>query len=457
VSTAFLVSSLVFLALTLNALRPIPLAPLAIPSFFASWLTAELAPHHLVGNLALTAFFVAAGALRGAAGWTALAANGLTVAGLAWLVRSAMRVREVTEAALVEGLGPGYREAILPHRAPAHDLRSPWRQLLLPFRMRHPDVERIRDITYGPAGRRNLLDVYRRRDRPEGCPVLLQIHGGAWTVSNKNQQGKPIMLHFAARGWLCVAPNYRLSPRAAWPAHLEDVKRAIAWIRTEGPRYGADPRFIVVTGGSAGGHLAAMAALTAGDPSLQPGFEEVDTTVQAAVPHYGVYDLADDRTLRGRALIRMLERWVIQRRFREDRKAFEAASPLYRVHADAPPFFVVHGTADLLAPVEAARAFVARLRQVSRQPVVYAELPGAQHAFDVFPSIRAAHVIRAVERFADVCYSAWLREREGLPAGDGARDRRDAATGAPRAGRRAPSPRGPRSRASRPAPGAGAS
>ena len=72
---------------------------------------------------------------------------------------------------------------------------------------------------------------------------------------------------------------------------------------------------------------------------------------------------------------------------------------------DAPPFFVIHGAHDSLVPVTETRRFVEQLRAVSRAPVVYAELPGAQHAFDVFPSIRSAHVTRATERFADHVYS----------------------------------------------------
>jgi len=80
---------------------------------------------------------------------------------------------------------------------------------------------------------------------------------------------------------------------------------------------------------------------------------------------------------------------------------YRAASPLSRVVADAPPFFVIHGSNDTLIPVSEARAFVERLRAVSDNPVAYAELGGAQHAFDVFPSIRSAHVVRGVERFLD--------------------------------------------------------
>jgi acetyl esterase/lipase len=412
VSKAFLISSIVFAVLTLNALRPLP----ETSSFFASWLTMELAPHHLAANLILLAIFAAAGAIHGTAGTVGLALEAVTVAGLIAMILQAQRSRDVLERALVEGLGPDYTSRILPHRAASHDLRVPWRQLLLPFRMRHPDVEKISNISYGPHGKKNLLDVYRRKDHPADAPVLLFVHGGGWAISNKDQQGKPIMLHFAARGWVCVAANYRLSPRSAWPAHLEDVKRAIGWIRENGASFGADPRFIAITGGSAGGHLTAMAALTPNDPEYQPGFTSADTTLQAAVPHYGVYDFVDGKTLTDWGTRRMMERLVIKKPFKTHREEFEKASPVYRVNPDAPPFFVIHGAHDSLAPVSAARRFVAKLRAVSRNPVVYAELPGAQHAFDVFPSIRTAHVIAAVERFTDYVYSGWLAEQERLPA-----------------------------------------
>jgi len=148
----------------------------------------------------------------------------------------------------------------------------------------------------------------------------------------------------------------------------------------------------VVTGGSAGGHLAALVALTANEAEYQPGFEDVDTTVQGCVPFYGVYDFLDSHGERGKAsMAPFLERLVMKCSPLTVRAAWEKASPIYRVHADAPPFFVIHGTHDSLAYVEDTRHFVAALRAASRAPVVYAELPGAQHAFDVFHSRRSAY------------------------------------------------------------------
>jgi len=409
-SKAFLISSIVFALLTLNALRPFPM----VTSFFASWLTMELAPHHLFANLILLGVFAAEGAIHGTAGVVGLALEVIVITGLIAMIVRSQRVRKISEHALVEGLGPDYGSRILPHRAARHDLRVPWRQLILPFHMHHPDVERVRNIPYGPHGKKNLLDVYRHKQHSAGAPVLLFVHGGGWTISNKDQQGKPIMLHFASRGWVCFAPNYRLSPRSTWPDHLVDVKQAIAWIREHGASYGADPSFIVITGGSAGGHLTAMAALTPNDPEYQPGFETADTALQAAVPHYGVFDFVDGKSLTEWGTRRMIERVVIKKPFKANRVDFEKASPVYRVTAEAPPFFVIHGSRDSLAPVSAARRFVAKLRALSPNPVVYSEMPGAQHAFDVFPSIRTAHVIRAVERFADYVYSGWLSQKERL-------------------------------------------
>ena len=93
------------------------------------------------------------------------------------------------------------------------------------------------------------------------------------------------------------------------------------------------------------------------------------------------------------------------------RELFEKASPMSRVHADAPPFFVIHGDRDTLVPVAEARRFTETLRASLRVPVAYAEIPGAQHAFEIFPSLRTTFVVHGVERFLAWLYSAYLVER----------------------------------------------
>ncbi|MDT4892563.1 MAG: hypothetical protein QOE97_1598 [Pseudonocardiales bacterium] len=395
------------LGLTANALRPLPGGPASLPAFFAGWLTAELAPHVLAATVVDAGLHTARHGVRTPADRLALAAAGLSGAGLLSLIAAGQRARGEVEDALVEALGADYADGLSRPTEPG-DLATPWRQLVWPFRMRNVEVVRTRRLPYAPGGRRFELDVYARKDRPGGRPVLLQVHGGAWMIGTKEQQGIPLMMQMAAYGWVCVAVNYPLSPRARWPEHLVALKRAMKWIRENVHDYGGDPSFVAVTGGSAGGHLAAMLALTPDDPSLQPGFEQVDTSVQACVPHYGVYDFTDESGAKfAKHRLDSLIKPVVMPRGATYPDDFRAASPLFRVDGrnDIPPFFVIHGRNDTLVPVREAREFVDRLRAQSDQPVAYAEIGGAQHAFDIFPSIRSAHVVRGVQRFLDWVYT----------------------------------------------------
>jgi acetyl esterase/lipase len=231
-------------------------------------------------------------------------------------------------------------------------------------------------------------------------------------IGEKEQQAQPLMYHLAQRGWLCVAINYRLSPRAVFPAHIEDVKKAIAWIRQHVAEYGGNPDFIAITGGSAGGHLSSLAALTPNRREWQPGFEDVDTRVQAAVPFYGVYDFLDRYEIRPEMSMEgMVADRVMQCSLEENRDLWESGSPLTHVNEGAPPMFVIHGTHDSLVWVEEARTFVSALQAVSEQPVVYGELPGAQHAFEVFHSVRTDYTVNAVTDFLEWAHARWSEQR----------------------------------------------
>jgi acetyl esterase/lipase len=186
----------------------------------------------------------------------------------------------------------------------------------------------------------------------------------------------------------------------------------VAFIREHAADYGVDPNFIAVTGGSAGGHLTTMMALTANQPEYQPGIEDADTSLQAAVPFYGVYDFTNRNETMPPEFVRMFLEPLIMKRFIDDEPdEFSKASPLDQIHAGAPPFFVIHGDNDTLAPVEDAREFVALLSEVSHQPVYYLELKGAQHAFDVFSSMRSRRVVRAVHRFLVATHHNYLAGR----------------------------------------------
>ena len=95
----------------------------------------------------------------------------------------------------------------------------------------------------------------------------------------------------------------------------------------------------------------------------------------------------------------------MKRRFATHREVYLDASPIARVHSDAPPFFVLHGEHDSLIPVQEGRAFARELSDVSKSPVLYAELPGAQHAFDIFASPRAHNTAEAVAQFLSWVYA----------------------------------------------------
>ncbi|MEV6757535.1 alpha/beta hydrolase [Streptomyces sp. NPDC051214] len=323
--------------------------------------------------VASTALAFAEGDIATVADWLVVALAAASAAGLVVVARRGMRAASVVRLALDEALGAGTGTRRRPPLA---------RILLRPFFRRRGDVRRVADLSYGEAGRRNLLDVYHHRSRPEGGPILIHFHGGHYDQGRKNTQALPLLHRLAGQGWICVSANYRLRPAFSHPDHLIDAKKVIAWAREHAKEYGADPRAAVfVSGSSAGGHMAALAALTPNDPSYQPGFEEADTSVTAAIAlngYLGTYFDGDPAT-----------------------------SPVNLVRADAPPFLIAHGDLDELVETDNPRALVTALRSVSTSPVVYAELPGAHHAFDLFHSFRFEALIDGIEDFA-----AWVSSQE---------------------------------------------
>jgi acetyl esterase/lipase len=389
--------------LALSTLAPPRGAVSSALSFVPSWVVGEAPLHLALVTVAATLACGLAGGFRAAPGLAGLALAALACAGLVVQFGSGLRSRRHFAAALAEsGL-----DAPTATWSARDSLRV---AMALPFRPRA--VERTRDIAYADdAGRAHRLDVYRRAATAASgaAPVLVYFHGGAWVMGDKREQGIPMLEHLAERGYVCVTANYALSPKARWPQHIVDCKLALAWVKRNIAAYGGDPGLVFVSGCSAGGHLAALVALTANDPVWQPGFEDEDTAVAGCVPLYGVYDLVDRERIGNANLSPILERHVFERSATED---FAAASPIYRVHASAPPFLVVHGRNDVLVPVQSARAFVGALRASSGQAVVYAELPLAQHGFDNFWSPRTVHLLHALDWFTDGIATARAAGRE---------------------------------------------
>ena len=228
--------------------------------------------------------------------------------------------------------------------------RRPWRRILTaPLPVFRRDVVRVPNLSYGEGPRRNL-DVYHRRDRPAGVPVVLHFHGGGFHSGNKRREARPLIGHLAGQSMVCVSANYRLRPQVGYDEQIADCVAAIEWVRSQAHGYGGDPDRIFLVGSSAGAYLS-IDAVNAGTDGIA-----------GIVGRYGYYgDLMPERP--------------------------------------QPPILVIHGENDLLVRPSEARAFVERMRASSSRPAEYVELPGGHHDFDLYESIRSNAISIAVERF----------------------------------------------------------
>jgi acetyl esterase/lipase len=387
-----------------NAVRPLGREGyVTLPVFAFGWPTGEAAPVVAGASMLDAVRRGVRGDFRGPRGRVALALTVLSWGVLGFVYRRGAQSQHYFEDPLRETLGENYGAVAAGERRRRRGgvLRTSW------SRLRY--VQKTSVVRYGPH-RVNVADVWRRADLPRDgrAPVLLQVPGGAWAIGMRRPQAYPLMSELAERGWVCVSMAYRVSPRNTWPAHMVDVKRALAWVKEHIAEYGGDPDFVAITGGSAGGHLAALTALTPNEPQWQPGFEDADTSVVAAVPIYGRYDWFTRKGSGRPEFIAILQRYIVKKRFAENRQDYLDASPITKVHPDAPPFFVLHGVDDSIIPVQEARAFAEALKEKSDNPVAYAEIPHAQHAFDFFGSPHGHYTAAAVARFLD-----WVKATRG--------------------------------------------
>jgi len=305
--------------------------------------------------------------------WVALGIAAAPFLGTPVLLRRSLRAAPALEQALDRDLGPWWRHAADKSIRP----NPPWARIVFaPLPLFHPGVRRFRNLSYGGAGRRNRLDIYRRRDGGSGGPVLIHLHGGGFSLApgRKSFYARRLLFRLARQGWVCISATYRLAPAATFPDELIDVKKVIAWARARASEYGGDPDRIVLAGSSFGACLATLAGFTPNDPAFQPGFESANTSVAAVVGLYGYYGpIASRQSL--------------------------PSSPFEYAGRGSAPLLIVHGDQDTLTSAKTARALAERARSASANPVVYVELPGAQHSFDLLSSIRLEAVIDGIEAF----------------------------------------------------------
>lgn len=244
----------------------------------------------------------------------------------------------------------------------------------------------IAAIQYGREGRPtlvlDLLGPYPLPDTP--LPTVIRVTGAGW--AEENRAGATVtpwcgggIRFLAAAGFLAAVISVRLSWQAPFPAQIHDVKAAIRWLRAHTDDYPIDPNRIGIMGDSAGGHLAALAALTGDDPDLEgdsgtPGYSsQVQAAVAISAPSdflkFGDIDTTRPapqpparfaRDLHGveEALSQLFGGTLDQRQ-----GLIRLASPIYHIRRTAPPFLIIHGTRDDLVPFEQGKRLHHALEQ----------------------------------------------------------------------------------------------
>ena len=290
--------------------------------------------------------------------------------------------------------------------------------------------------------RKLLCDVWQP---PEGVQqtgvAMIFLHGSAFYFLDKDLGTRPLFRHLAAQGYVIMDVAYRLAPETDIGGMIHDAKRAIVWMKEHAALYAIDPSQIVVCGGSAGGHLALMAAYTARNPAfVSADLQNKDDSVKAVIAIYGANDLAalyyhtkqhlTTRSLPGKnkkAVPTKMPGWMVKAIGKDyDRlglnkdfaqigmiatllgghpderpEPYLFFSPITHVTPDCPPTLLIHGAHDIMAPVASTRLLYRRL-MAEKVPAVLHILPQTDHAFDLaLPKIApAAHnAIYDIERF----------------------------------------------------------
>lgn len=245
--------------------------------------------------------------------------------------------------------------------------------------------------TYGKVkGQPLTLDLYHPRMAQGPAPGVIVIHGGGWRKGDSGEL-PALNTYLASRGYLVASINYRLAPRARFPAARDDLRGGIAYLKRHAPELGLDPERLALLGRSAGGQLALLAAYTADDPAVRG----VVAFYAPADLHYSYAHPANKWVIDSRAL---LEGYLggPPKRFSA---AYDAASPIRFAGPDSPPTLLIHGGRDeLVSPAQSER-LDARLEEAGA-PHLLLRLPWATHACDAHFNGPCGQITTyAVERF----------------------------------------------------------
>ena len=320
-------------------------------------------------------------------------------------------------------------------KRPALSTQRPLVSALLSGHTGDAGFERDLALGHNPeSGQALRADLWPPSDQPSGLG-LIYAHGSGWRVGDKDIGTRPFFRRLVAQGHLVLDVAYSLWPSANLPAMVAEVNQAILWLKDNGPAYGVDPDRVVLMGGSAGAHLALLAAYTPGHHAFRPAGAVGDTNVHGVVAFYPPVDLLThqdelgDRPPSSPGLAERITQAILNRLFRvqdesgrqsqsfdlltemlggtaaETPDTYRLLSPIYHVGAHCPPTLLLQGSDDVFGLAPAVRRLHECLRAAG-VPSVLLEFPHTDHAFDLIlphisPTARAA--TRAVEQFL-----AWL-------------------------------------------------
>lgn len=247
-----------------------------------------------------------------------------------------------------------------------------------------------KDVAYLETDRAEKADLYLPPEGPPGLehPGIVIIHGGGWTVGDKAAPREVnIGTTLARAGYVCLSINYQLAKPGmpTFPANIQEAKRAVRWLRKNSARLRLDQANIGAIGGSAGGHLTALLAVTGPECGLDPPDEsDISCRIQAAVPLYPHCA----STWEGGTPLQTYDSLPMFAKPRGEAPAlWDSALPIKSLSADDPPLLLLHGTADKTTPLEQS----ARLHEAALKAGVPCELvviEGAVHSFDLQPPQR---------------------------------------------------------------------
>jgi len=246
------------------------------------------------------------------------------------------------------------------------------------------DIEEIKNIEYKSINGKSLqLDIYRPKNLNKAVPLLVFIHGGGWRGGVRSDY-LVYLVAFAKKGYMTATVSYRLLKDGPYPACAEDITDAVRWFFNHGEKYGYDADRIALIGGSAGAHLALLAAYGWKKPGVNndsTNVGEKSHRIKAVVDIYGPADLTTEYS-RNHSLVTSF----LAHSFKEAPELFTEASPIHYLDKNDPPTMILHGTSDDLVPISQSDELKAKLDSLGVSNVYY-RVPLWPHTMDIIQRV----------------------------------------------------------------------